>query len=121
MKSAEAFVEALEQGLSPVEALHSLPNHELLYLDRVPAEIYRAALRNGWRFCPVSSGEHLTAKDASTLRSNGQLTAVEGIGRGGGQTGAMVPGLNLGFSLPKSMVSKAWPHSSESAKTIGAG
>lgn len=49
MKSAEAFVEALEKGLNPVEALHSLPDYEPRYIDKVPVEVYRGALRNGWR------------------------------------------------------------------------
>jgi len=44
-KLAEAFVEALEQGSSSAQALHSLPNYEPLYIDGVPVEVYRAALR----------------------------------------------------------------------------
>ena len=37
MKSAELFLEALDQGLSPIEALHSLPEYEQRYIRRVTA------------------------------------------------------------------------------------
>lgn len=65
MKSAEAFVEVLERRLSPAEALHSLPDYEPRYIDRLSVEIYRAAPRNGWRFFPVSSSNHLTLRHAN--------------------------------------------------------
>jgi hypothetical protein len=58
MKSARLFAAALEQGMSPVEAICSLPIYEPLYIQRVPVEVYCAALRKGWRFFPVSSSRH---------------------------------------------------------------
>jgi hypothetical protein len=73
MKSAEAFVQALEQGLSSVEALHSLPDYEPRYIHRVPVEVYRAALRNGWRFFPVSSSKHLSVTHANLFQATDNL------------------------------------------------
>lgn len=64
MKSAEGFIEALEQGVSTVEALQSLPEYKPRYIRKVPVEVYRAALRNGWRVFPVSSSEHLAVTPA---------------------------------------------------------
>ncbi len=55
MKQAELFVEALKQGLSPIEAIRSLPEYEQPYVRKVPVEIFRVALRNGWQFLPVST------------------------------------------------------------------
>jgi len=55
MKSAHLLAEALKQGMSPVEAICSLPTYEPLYIHRVPVEVYRAAMQKGWRFFPVPS------------------------------------------------------------------
>jgi hypothetical protein len=79
MKSAEAFIEALEQGLSPVDALYSLPDYEPHYIDRIPVEVYRAALRNGWRFFPVSPRAHFAVTHASPP-GHKQFAAVEALG-----------------------------------------
>ncbi len=73
MKSATLFVQALEQGLSPIEALHSLPDYEPSYIHRVPVEIYRAALQNGWRFLPVSSSQHLATTHADLFLATNNL------------------------------------------------
>jgi hypothetical protein len=81
MKSAEAFVEALEQGLNPVEALHSLPDYEPRYIDRVPVEAYRAALRNGWRFFPVSFSKHLAVTHANLIQATDNLQQLRNWAR----------------------------------------
>jgi len=73
MKPAGAFVAAIEQGLSPVEALHSLPEYEPRYIDRVPIEVYRAAQRNGRRFFPVSSCRHRVVTHADILQATANL------------------------------------------------
>jgi hypothetical protein len=65
MKQAELFVEALKQGLSPIEALRSLPEYEQPYVNKVPVEIYRAALRNGWQPLPVSPSRRLIGTHAN--------------------------------------------------------
>ena len=81
MKSAEVFVEALEQGLSPVEALPSLPDYEPRYIHRVPIEVYRAALRNGWRFFPVSSSQHLASTHADLFLATDNLQQLSNWAR----------------------------------------
>jgi hypothetical protein len=73
MKSAEVFVEALEQGLSTVEALHSLSDYEPRYIHRGPVEVYRAALRNGWLFFPVSFSKHLAVTHANLVQATDNL------------------------------------------------
>lgn len=73
MKSAQLFVEALEQGMSPVETICSLPTYEPLYIQRVPVEIHRAALRNGWRFFPVSSSKHVAVTHANLVQATDNL------------------------------------------------
>ncbi len=73
MKLAEAFVAAIQQGLSPVEALHSLPEYEPRYIDRVPVEVYRAAQRNGRRFFPVSSGDYRVVTPADLFQATAHL------------------------------------------------
>ena len=73
MKSASAFVRGLEQGLSPIEALQSLPEYEPPYIHRIPVEIYRAALRDGWRFFPVSFGKHLAVTHANLAQATDNL------------------------------------------------
>jgi hypothetical protein len=65
MKQAELFVEALNRGLNPTEALQSLPEYEQRYVRKIPVEIYRAALQNGWQFFPVSTGRHLIGMHAN--------------------------------------------------------
>lgn len=69
MKNCESFIEALEQGLSPVEAIHSLPDYVTRYIDRLPVEVHNAALRMGWRFFPVPSNEHLTETHANLFHA----------------------------------------------------
>jgi Bifunctional DNA primase/polymerase, N-terminal len=69
MKSASAFVRALEQGLSPIEALQSLPEYEPRYIHKIPVELYRAALRNGWRFFPVSFDKHHNVTHANLVQA----------------------------------------------------
>jgi hypothetical protein len=81
MKSLVAFVQALEQGLSPIEALHSLPDYEPRYIQRVPVEIYRAALRNGWRFFPVSSSGHRAVTHASPYEATDNLEQLSNWAR----------------------------------------
>jgi hypothetical protein len=73
LKSSEVFVAALEQGLRPIEALQCLPNYEPLYINRVPVEVYRAALRKGWRFFPVSSSRHLAVTHANLFQATDNL------------------------------------------------
>ena len=73
MRSAELFVEAIKQGLSPIEALRSLPEYEQPYIHRVPSEVYRAFVRNGWRFFPVSSGKHLAVTHANPFQATDNL------------------------------------------------
>jgi hypothetical protein len=73
MKSAEAFVEALGQGLSPIEALQSLPEYVPPYIQRVPVELYRAALRNGWRFFLVSFDKHHNVTHANLVQATDDL------------------------------------------------
>lgn len=73
MKSGEAFIKALEQGLSPAEALQSLPDYELRYLDRIPVEVHRAALRNGWRFLPVYFNNQFAEEHASLIHATDNL------------------------------------------------
>lgn len=77
MKSAEAFVEAIEQGMSPAEALHSLPDYELRYLDRIPVEVHRAALRRGWRFFPVHPNNQFSEQHANLLRATDDLRELK--------------------------------------------
>jgi hypothetical protein len=81
MKSAAAFVEVLEQGLSPIEALRSLPEYEQPYIHRVPSEIYRAAVRNGWRFFPVSSSKHPTVTHANLFEAKDNLQELRNWAR----------------------------------------
>ncbi len=69
MKSAELFVEALKQGMSPIEALHDLPECELRYIRKVPIEIYRAALQSGWQVFPVSSSRRLIGTHANLVEA----------------------------------------------------
>jgi hypothetical protein len=77
MKSAQLFLSALEQGMSPVEAICSLPTYEPLYIHRVPFEVYRAALRKGWRFFPVPSSKHLTVTHANLFQATDNLQQLE--------------------------------------------
>jgi hypothetical protein len=81
MKSLTAFVQALEQGLSPIEALHSLPEYEQPYIHRVPSEIYRAAVRHGWRFFPVSSSRHRAVTHASPYEATDNLQQLSNWAR----------------------------------------
>jgi hypothetical protein len=69
MKPAHLFAAAPEQGMSPVEAIFSLPTYEPLYIHRVPVEVYRAALRKGWRFFPVSSSKHSAMTHANLFQA----------------------------------------------------
>jgi hypothetical protein len=73
MKPAHLFVEALKQSTSPVEAICSLPTFEPLYIHRVPVEVYRAAMRKGWRFFPVSSSKHLAVTPANCSQATDNL------------------------------------------------
>ena len=73
MKPAHLFVEAISQGLSPIEALHCLPNYEPLYIHKVPVDVHRAALRKGWRFFPVSSSKHLAVTRANLSQATDDL------------------------------------------------
>ncbi len=81
MKSAELFLEALEQGLSPIEALHSLPDYEPRYIQRVPVGIYRAAMQNGWRFLPASSSKHLAVTHADLFQATDNLEQLSNWAR----------------------------------------
>ena len=81
MKSAELFLEALELGLSPIEALHSLPEYEQPYIHRVPSEIYRAAVRHGWRFFPVSSSGHRAVTHADIFEATNNLQQLSNWAR----------------------------------------
>ena len=54
-------------------ALHSLPNHEPLYIDRIPVDIHLAALRYGWRFLPAWSGKQLAAKHGHFFEATANL------------------------------------------------
>ena len=54
MKSAQAFVNALEHGLTSEEAFASLPDYRLPYRDGIPVEIYYTAQQLGWQYFPVS-------------------------------------------------------------------
>lgn len=81
MKSAELFVEALEQGLSPIEALQSLPEYEPPYIHRIPVEVYRAALRKGWWFFPVSFSEHLAVTHANLFQATDNLQQLRNWAR----------------------------------------
>lgn len=69
MKPAHLLVQALEQGMSPVEAIRSLPTYEPLYIHRVPTEVYRAAMQKGWRFFPVPSSKHLPVTHANLMQA----------------------------------------------------
>jgi hypothetical protein len=73
MKSASAFVRALKQGLSPIEALQSLPEYEPPYIHRILVEVYRTALRNGWRFFPVSPSKHPAMTHANLFQATDNL------------------------------------------------
>ena len=55
--------------MSPVEAICSLPTYEPLYIHRVPVEVYRAAMRKGWRFFPVPSSKQLTVPHANLFQA----------------------------------------------------
>jgi hypothetical protein len=81
MKSATAFVRALEQGLSPIEALQSLPEYEPPYIHRIPVEVYRASLRNGWRFFPVSFSKHLAVTHANLVQATDNLQQLRSWAR----------------------------------------
>jgi hypothetical protein len=81
MKSASAFVQALKQGLSPIEALQSLPEYEPRYIHRVPVEVYRTALRRGWRFFPVSFGTHLAVTHANLVQATDNLQQLRNWAR----------------------------------------
>jgi hypothetical protein len=73
MKSAENFVEAIKQGVSPVEALHFLPYYEPRCIDRIPVEVYRTTLRKGWRFFPVHLNNHFAEERANLLGATENL------------------------------------------------
>jgi hypothetical protein len=81
LKSAEAFVAALEQGLSPIEALQALPEYEPPYIHRIPVEVYRAALRNGWRLFPVSFSKHLAVTHANLFQATDNLQQLRSWAR----------------------------------------
>ena len=81
MKSAQAFVEALDLGLSPIAALHSLPDYKPRYIQRVPVEVYRAALQNGWRFFPLSSSKHLEVTRANLFEATDNLQQLSNWAR----------------------------------------
>jgi hypothetical protein len=53
MKSADAFINLLERGISPDRALSSLPQCELQYVAKVPIGVYPAAKLFGGRFFPA--------------------------------------------------------------------
>lgn len=55
MKSAEAYLDLVDRGLSPARALSSLPQCGLQYIDKVPIGIYFAAQYLGWKFFPMFS------------------------------------------------------------------
>jgi hypothetical protein len=69
MKSAHLLAQALKQGIGPIEAICSLPTYEPLYIHRVPVEVYRAAMRKGWRFFPVPSSKHLAVPHANLFQA----------------------------------------------------
>jgi hypothetical protein len=96
MKSAEAFVEALEQGLSALEALQSLPDYEPRYIHRVPIEVYRVALRNGWRFFPVSFSKHLAVMHATLVQATDNLQQLRNWARESPNAWALVTGPQSG-------------------------
>jgi hypothetical protein len=52
MKSAEAYLDLVDKGLSPARALSSLPQCELQYIDKVPIGVFFAAQYLGWKFFP---------------------------------------------------------------------
>lgn len=52
MKSAEAYLDLVDRGLSPARALSSLPQCELQYIDKVPIGVFFAAQYLGWKFFP---------------------------------------------------------------------
>jgi len=95
MKSAELFVEALEQGLSPIEALQSLPEYEPPYIHRIPVEVYRAALRNDWRFFPVSCSKHLAVAHANLFQATDNVQQLRNWARESPNL-ALVTGSNSG-------------------------
>lgn len=70
MKSAEALVRALKQGIDIKAALSSLTPYELRYIARVPINIYHAAQYLGWHFVPVprlgTTGKHLCLREATS-------------------------------------------------------
>ncbi len=69
MKSAHLLAQALKQGMSPVEAICSLPTYEPLYIHRVPVEVYSSAMQKGWRFFPVPSSKHLAVPHSNLFHS----------------------------------------------------
>jgi hypothetical protein len=69
MKPAHLFVQALKQGVSPIEAICSMPTYEPLYIHRVPVEVYRAAMRKGWQFFPAPSSKQLTVPHANLFHA----------------------------------------------------
>jgi hypothetical protein len=69
MKPAHLLVQALKQGMSPVEAIRSLPTYEPLYIHRVPVEVYSAAMQKGWRFFPVPTIKHLAVPHANLFHA----------------------------------------------------
>jgi hypothetical protein len=81
MKSLVAFVQALEQGVSPIEALQSLREYEQHYFHKVPSEIYRAVVRNGWRFFPVSSSKHPAVTHADLFQATDNLQQLSNWAR----------------------------------------
>ena len=68
MKSAHLLTQALKQGMSPVEAICSLPIYDPLYIHRVPVEVYRAAMQRGWRFFPVPPNRHRTVQHSNLFQ-----------------------------------------------------
>ena len=96
MKSASAFVEALGQGLSPIEALQTLPEYEPPYIQRVPVEVYRAALRNGWRFFPVSFGNHLAVTHVNLVQATDNLQQLRNWARETPNAWALATGRDSG-------------------------
>lgn len=77
MKLADAFVQALKRGFSPVAALSFLPSYELQYRSRIPIVIYGAAEQLHWRFFALSQDDDHSPAIAGVYQATSDLEQLK--------------------------------------------
>ena len=70
MKSALAFLDAINRGLTPEQAIASIPVYLPPYSAGLPSEIYFAAQHFGWRFFPCSFANSLEQRSYLKYATN---------------------------------------------------